>query len=428
MPLLLIPPHRETTLVASEQLQPHFEIINEHCTLPTLDDAGRQISDGHAAAIYLLSMYSPTKYVPLIHNLYPHDMYTRAIVHQRLVFESAVLMPCLVQAIRLISLGDASELPANNAESVRMAYRMLEAYLARHDWVAGDAMTIADMSIFTVTTQLSVHVPIVETTHPLLAQWCDRIELALPELVAANEEHLRVYQTQVKHSMASNRQSNQLAEVLRVRQEKQASIAAETAAMQTLLDEANLDASMQAELLGRSRELVRRMLQKRDLLQRRGELQEVFEVAEEEDDDEVSVPTEETDLIGSVIKLELDDSGTDDEVVDELRHDDGDDDDGDDASSGCTIELPEISETDTDDVVTVEEACGCNRQETLKDVDDRSEDALPLDGASVFTDMEKVLRVQRDRQEEVVVVEEVVYAGMKKSKKKKKNKNRRKNR
>lgn len=63
-----------------------FQINPQH-SVPTLDDDGKIIWDSHAINIYLVTKYGKDN------SLYPDDPHRRAIINQRLHFDSGVLFP-----------------------------------------------------------------------------------------------------------------------------------------------------------------------------------------------------------------------------------------------------------------------------------------------------------------------------------------------
>lgn len=66
--------------------------------MPTLDDNGIVIWDSHAINIYLVTKYGKDSF------LYPEDLYIRAVINQRLHFDSGVLFPAILKVIVRIIL------------------------------------------------------------------------------------------------------------------------------------------------------------------------------------------------------------------------------------------------------------------------------------------------------------------------------------
>ena len=65
--------------------------MNPQHTVPTLDDDGFTIWDSHAISTYLVSKYAKDD------SLYPKDLQKRAVVDQRLHFESGIIFSRLLR-------------------------------------------------------------------------------------------------------------------------------------------------------------------------------------------------------------------------------------------------------------------------------------------------------------------------------------------
>lgn len=63
--------------------------MNPQHTIPTLDDDGFVLWDSHAIAAYLVGKYGKDD------SLYPKDLQKRALVDQRLHFESGIIFACV---------------------------------------------------------------------------------------------------------------------------------------------------------------------------------------------------------------------------------------------------------------------------------------------------------------------------------------------
>lgn len=87
---------KEVDVAANEHRTDEFLSKNPQHTIPTLEDGGNCIWDSHAIATYLIGKYAEDD------SLYPKDLYTRAVINQRLHFESGVLFPAVrVLRVRL---------------------------------------------------------------------------------------------------------------------------------------------------------------------------------------------------------------------------------------------------------------------------------------------------------------------------------------
>lgn len=69
----------------SDTRTPEFLKMNPVHSVPVLDDGGKYIIDSHAIMSYLVDKYGKDD------SLYPKDPYKRALVDQRLHFDSGIL-------------------------------------------------------------------------------------------------------------------------------------------------------------------------------------------------------------------------------------------------------------------------------------------------------------------------------------------------
>lgn len=72
-------------LIKGENFDPAFLELNPVHAVPVLEDDGKYIIDGHAVLTYLVDQYGKND------SLYPKDPYQRAMVDQRLHFDSGIL-------------------------------------------------------------------------------------------------------------------------------------------------------------------------------------------------------------------------------------------------------------------------------------------------------------------------------------------------
>lgn len=84
-------------------------------------------------------------------------------------------------------------------ESIQ-TYEFLEKFLEGHKWIAGDELTLADLSLLTSTTSLDVLVPIDESKFPNVTAWIKRGQ-QLP-YYHVNQKGLDDYKNLVKIHMS----------------------------------------------------------------------------------------------------------------------------------------------------------------------------------------------------------------------------------
>lgn len=145
--------------------------MNPQHTVPTLDDNGDIIVDGHAIVTYLVSKYGGEKYASLL----PIDPLARARVDHRLHFNNSTLFTRFEKLLLPLFRGIEKELNKENLDRLNEALDMLEAFLV-DDYVAGKNLTVADFSVIS-----SVPLFIMVTKNnlsklPRIAAWIKRLE------------------------------------------------------------------------------------------------------------------------------------------------------------------------------------------------------------------------------------------------------------
>ncbi|CAG9767479.1 unnamed protein product [Ceutorhynchus assimilis] len=161
-------------LMAGEHLTPQFLKKNPLHTIPTLEDGDFTLFDSHAINAYLVTKYGKND------SLYPKDLQKRAIVDQRLHFDSGVVFPRMGAIVGDLLRGGAKTIAKEKADLVSQAYQSLEVLLEGKNFVAGNEVTIADFSLVsTVSSCNSAIVPIASNTYPRITAWLSRMQ-ALP--------------------------------------------------------------------------------------------------------------------------------------------------------------------------------------------------------------------------------------------------------
>ncbi|KAB0795771.1 hypothetical protein PPYR_09832 [Photinus pyralis] len=139
-----------------ELKSPEFLKLNPQHTVPTLDDDGKIIWDSHAIMIYLVTKYSKDR------SLYPEDPFTRAVIHQKQHFDSGLAFPAFIRIVMPILFEKAKTIPQSSIDEVVTVYDFLETFLEGKNWVAGDFLTLADLSLLPTITTLDCLVAIDE--------------------------------------------------------------------------------------------------------------------------------------------------------------------------------------------------------------------------------------------------------------------------
>ncbi|XP_018333399.1 glutathione S-transferase 1-like [Agrilus planipennis] len=181
-------------ILKNEHLRPDYLKINPQHTVPTLvDEDGFSIWDSHAINAYLIGKYGKDD------SLYPRDPKERAVVDQRLHFDSGILFAKLDPITKEIWFGESKSITENHVAAIKEAYSFLETFLSieNESYIAGNSLTIADFSLIASVTTMEMFVPICPQLYPKLTAWIQRIE-SLPYYNSANQNGLNVYAEEVK--------------------------------------------------------------------------------------------------------------------------------------------------------------------------------------------------------------------------------------
>jgi glutathione S-transferase len=158
-------------LMKKEQMAPEFLKINpQHC-IPTLDDNGFVIWESRAVLTYLVNKYSPG------HSLYPSCPQKRATIDRFLQWDVGAFYPAIGGVIYPKFLfGKEPEPEKFTALTEKMA--LLETMLGSNQYLTGDTLTLADLSIYAGLSMLEISTHDLSST-PNIAAWVLRMK-ALP--------------------------------------------------------------------------------------------------------------------------------------------------------------------------------------------------------------------------------------------------------
>lgn len=170
----------KVNLFAGEHLLPEFQQKNPQHTVPMLEDDELCISDSHAIMPYLVGKYATTD------MLYPKDYYERAIVDQRLHYDSGSMFVGTLRNLTLpiIFLG-ATVIEQSKIDAITEVYDLVEIFLSDNDYIAGTNLTIADFSFVTTMSSLKVFLEPDSSKYPKINAWMERLR-QLPYYEEAN--------------------------------------------------------------------------------------------------------------------------------------------------------------------------------------------------------------------------------------------------
>ncbi|KAL5277830.1 GstD1.2 family protein [Megaselia abdita] len=132
---------KNLNLMAGEHMKPEFLAINPQHTIPTLVDDGFALWESRSILTYLVDKYGRND------TLYPKDVKKRAVVNQRLYFDAGVLYQRFGDYFYPQIMAKAPADP-EKLKKLEEALGFLNTFLEGQSYVAGDNLTIADLSIF----------------------------------------------------------------------------------------------------------------------------------------------------------------------------------------------------------------------------------------------------------------------------------------
>ncbi|XP_076348994.1 glutathione S-transferase 1-like [Tachypleus tridentatus] len=127
-------------VMAGEHMKPEFLKINPNHTIPTIDDNGFILWESRPIMTYLWNQYSTND------SLYPTDPKNRAEVEKMLHFDIGTLYKSIAEYILPVLLH--GEPPNTEKEKImRQKIKILDDILEKQPYVAGQNLTLADLSI-----------------------------------------------------------------------------------------------------------------------------------------------------------------------------------------------------------------------------------------------------------------------------------------
>lgn len=184
--------YKRVNLMGKEHLTQEYLEKNPQHTVPLLDDDGKYIWDSHAIIAYLVSKYGRDD------SLYPKDLHKRAVVDQRMYFESGVMFQGGLRNITApLFFRNETRVPRHQINAIVEIYDFLEVFLKNTPYIAGDHLTIADFSIISTVTSLEAFVTIDKSKYTKLSAWMKRLE-ALPYYKEANGDGAKILVDMIK--------------------------------------------------------------------------------------------------------------------------------------------------------------------------------------------------------------------------------------
>ena len=135
--------HKDYLPRAPETRTPEFRALNPNGRVPVIDDDGFVLSESMAINLYLSKKYESP--------LYPSDPRNEALAWQWSLWETDRLDRQIVNYVRHTTEFPEAERKKEIAEAawqqVTESFDVLEAALAKAEWLAGPAFTVGDLNV-----------------------------------------------------------------------------------------------------------------------------------------------------------------------------------------------------------------------------------------------------------------------------------------
>ncbi|KAL5292740.1 GstE2.2 family protein [Megaselia abdita] len=148
-----------------ENLEEEYLKKNPVHSIPLFVDGDVIIRDSHSISSYLVDKYSSND------SLYPKDLVKRALVNERLFFDTGILFVCLRAITCPLFFNNVVDFPEEKITNLRNAFDMMEKFLGQTKFIAGDNVTIADISCVATVSTLVNFVEITPSDYPKLHKW-----------------------------------------------------------------------------------------------------------------------------------------------------------------------------------------------------------------------------------------------------------------
>lgn len=163
----------DVDLRAGEHKQPAFLARNPFGQVPVIEDGELTLADSNAILVYLEGRYAPGQWLP-------REPVAAARVQQWLSVAAGPLAYGAAAA-RVIALFCRPDDPAPAVARAHQLFGVMEAQLARRDWLAGDTPTLADIANYSYAAR-APEGGVSLGDYPAVRAWLARVE-ALPHFV-----------------------------------------------------------------------------------------------------------------------------------------------------------------------------------------------------------------------------------------------------
>nr|AAC35245.1 glutathione S-transferase isozyme 3 [Plutella xylostella] len=170
----------DVNLMKGDHTTPEYLKKNPIHTVPLLEDGDLILHDSHAIVTYLVDKYGKSD------ALYPKDVKKRAQVDQKLYLDATILFPRL-RAVTFLIFTEGLKKPSDKMlKDIEEAYSILNSFLSTSKYLAGDQLSLADISAVATVTSLVYVLPLDEAKYPKVTAWLKTMK-DLPFVKSKNE-------------------------------------------------------------------------------------------------------------------------------------------------------------------------------------------------------------------------------------------------
>ncbi|CAI6367957.1 unnamed protein product [Macrosiphum euphorbiae] len=181
-------------LVTKEHLKPEFVAINPQHTLPTLVKDDFVLWESRAIMVYLVETFGKED-----DPLFPKDTEKQALINQRLQFDMGTLYQAFIDQYINWFFG-YSKKTEKKEKILQEAIGFLDTFLKNSDWVAGDSLTLADISLAASISTFEVS-GIDLNKHGNVSKWLQRCKDKMVGYKEINQVGLERFKTIVVNKM-----------------------------------------------------------------------------------------------------------------------------------------------------------------------------------------------------------------------------------
>lgn len=164
--------YKEPNILKGEHMNEEYTKKNPMRTVPILEDGDFVLADSHAICTYLINKYGGDKK----ETLYPSEHKLRAMVDQKLHFDTGILFQNLV-ALAFPTLKEGLDGPKDHhIAKIESGYQILNQYLSKSKYLAFDYFTVADICAGATVTTCENIVVVSGDKYPKTKDWIEGLK------------------------------------------------------------------------------------------------------------------------------------------------------------------------------------------------------------------------------------------------------------